>query len=85
MLKESENWLTTDEIENINDKLDEIKRQYNDSDISDIEKKAKEVAVSPEWVLSQEETKHWAESTKGVVEIIKLKNSDKKKFKKLKK
>lgn len=46
-----------------------------DTDSSEEEKRVKEVAVTPEQVLSQEDTKHWAPNMKGTVEVIQSQNS----------
>ncbi|KAK6620604.1 hypothetical protein RUM43_010896 [Polyplax serrata] len=40
-------------------------------DYDEIEQRAKQVAVSGDWVLSQKETEHWAKCSKGLVEIVK--------------
>lgn len=64
----------------------EIKKRKCDdegeTDSSEEERRIKEVAVSPEWILSGEEVKHWAPLTKGEVEVIQLSCKKKKKKKK---
>lgn len=66
----------------------EIKKRKCDkeeeTDSSEEEKRIKEAAVTPEWILSKEETKHWAPSTKGEVEVIQIAPKKKKKKKKRK-
>ena len=55
-----------------------------DTDSSEEERRIKEAAVSPEWILSGEEIKHWAPSTKGEVEVIQGSGKKRKKKKKRK-
>ena len=78
MLKESKQYLKpfdNNELYESKKPLDSLKSNLkNYISTHELEERAKEVAVSPEWVLSQEETKHWSKNLKGEVEYLKLKS-----------
>lgn len=51
-------------------KFTKRKRRIESDSSSDEERRAKEAAVSPEWILSGKATEGWAPCTKGKVEVI---------------